>query len=1166
MLHVTYLIILLPLVGFAVQLLAGRKLGDPLAGVVGTVFVAASFVVSIGVYLDLLTVSGAVRSYTQNLWTWIPVGQLNVHASLYVDPLSMTMVLFVTGVSTLIHLYSIGYMKGDRDYPKFFLYLNLFVASMLILVLGSNMLVTFVGWEGVGTCSYFLVSFWFTRESAASAGKKAFIYNRIGDVGFLLAIFLTFERVHSLEYTTIFARIGSIGAGNITAICLLLLVGVMGKSAQIPLFPWLADAMEGPTPVSALIHAATMVTAGVYLLCRVNPLLHASSAASLTVACVGAATAFVAATIACAQQDIKKVLAYSTVSQLGYMFLAIGCGAYEAAIFLMVAHAFFKALLFLGAGSAIHGLHDEQDLKRMGNLRAYMPITFITFAIGWLAIAAVPPLSGFWAKGDVLENTWAAHPGSVGGGCGHRRTDRLLHEPAHRTGLLRERPVVEQGADRRRHRPARLAPRRGDHPRAARVEAGDDRPSVDPGLLRRRGRRDGPVQQPRVAGQLGRPCLRGQPVQRPSGYRGGVGPGHHRRGDRRVRGGRRLEPLDVAGRTAGARNRLPGALVVHQRALRRGHRPTGRALGRLFGHGHRQPDHRRRRQRGSHRGAPFGIRSPPHPDRLCPQLRTGHRARYRARPGLHADPAVVELMNGSPFPYLTVLILVPAVGAAVVALVPNRLVPAWFYEAAGTAVAVATLAVAVASAVQFKVVDGGYQQVSNHVWAPSLGIHWSLGIDGISLFLVLMTALLFPLALLGARVRRDPRSFVAWVLLLEAACLGSFVALDLVLFFLFFELTLVPSYFIIGGWGYARRGYAAIKFFIYTFTGSAFLLVGILAVAFLHQSQTGVLTFELPALMHTHLSGTEGVLLFLAFTAAFAVKAPIFPFHTWSPDAYGEAPTAGAVLLAAVMAKIGTYGIVRFDLNLFPQATRTLAPWLLTLAAIGIVYGALVACAQRDLKRLLAYSSLAGIGFAVLGTFALNQQGITGGVLQMVNHGLIIAVLFIVVGWIYERRGTWQVTSLRGLQSVGTGDGRSVHGGHAGFGGRARAQRFRQRVPGPDRGVPGPPVVGGGRHRGHHPVRHLPPVGLPAGIPRSTPTRKTPPTRDLGWGERLIVAPLIILIVAIGVFPKPVLDRITPSVDQLVVHVDRATHTRLPAGLAGIELVRPATGTEPMSP
>ena len=411
MLHVTWLIILLPLVGFAVQVLFGRRLGDPAAGAIATGFIAASFAVSIGVYLDLLTVHAPVRSFSQDLWTWIPVDQLQVHANLYVDPLSMTMVLFVTGVSMLIHLYSIGYMKGDPDYPKFFLYMNLFVASMLILVLGGNLLVTFVGWEGVGACSYWLVAFWFRRESAASAGKKAFIYNRIGDAGFLIAIFLTFEKVHSLDYSTIFANLGRIGPGNITAICLLVLVGVAGKSAQIPLFPWLADAMEGPTPVSALIHAATMVTAGVYLLCRINPLLHASPDASLVVAIVGAATALVAATIACAQDDIKKVLAYSTVSQLGYMVLACGCGAYEAAIFLMIAHAFFKGLLFLGAGSVIHGLHDEQDLKRMGNLRAYLPITFVTFGIGWLAIAAVPPLSGFWAKGDVLENAFSARPG-----------------------------------------------------------------------------------------------------------------------------------------------------------------------------------------------------------------------------------------------------------------------------------------------------------------------------------------------------------------------------------------------------------------------------------------------------------------------------------------------------------------------------------------------------------------------------------------------------------------------------------------------------------------------------------------------------------------------------------------------------------------------------------
>ena len=494
-------------------------------------------------------------------------------------------------------------------------------------------------------------------------------------------------------------------------------------------------------------------------------------------------------------------------------------------------------------------------------------------------------------------------------------------------------------------------------------------------------------------------------------------------------------------------------------------------------------------------------------------------------------------MSGADFPFLTVLVLVPAGGAALVALVPTSAVSRWFYEAVGAAVGIATLAVAVAIAINFKTGDGGYQLVSDHVWAKELGIHWSLGIDGISLFLVLMTALLFPLTMVGARVRRDPRSFVAWILLMEAACLGSFVSLDLVFFFLFFELTLVPAYFIIGGWGYARRGYAAIKFFIYTFAGSAFLLVGILAVAFLHQSQTGVLTFELPALMRTHLSGTEGVLLFLAFTAAFAVKAPIFPFHTWSPDAYAEAPTAGAVLLAAVMAKLGTYGIIRFDLNLFPQATRTLAPWLLTLAVIGILYGALVACAQRDLKRLLAYSSLAGIGFIVLGTFALDSQGLAGSVLQMVNHGLIIATLFIVIGWIYERRQTWQISSLKGLQSSAPV--------------MAGSSPWPCWPPSGSPGSTGSWVSSSiliGTFIAHRWWAVVAIMGIIVAamyllwayqqVFHGEPMEADVKTRDLGWGERLIVAPLIVLIVALGVYPKPVLDRITPSVDQLIIHVD----------------------------
>ncbi len=412
MVHLAYLMLLLPLAGFLFLLAFGRRIGDPVAGVIGTVAIGGAFVVACIVLAGLLGLPDNGRVVVDNYFTWFQVGGLSVPVGTLVDPLSMTMCMFITFVSAFIHLYSIGYMKGDRDYSKFFIYLNLFVFSMLLLVLADNLLLTFVGWEGVGVCSYWLVAFWFQRESAASAGKKAFIYNRIGDIGFLLAIFLIFERTGTIQYESgpgggIFGQLSHLDGGVGLAAVLLLFLAAAGKSAQIPLFNWLPDAMEGPTPVSALIHAATMVTAGVYLLCRMNPLLHVTATGSEIIAIIGAVTAFVAATIACAQQDIKKVLAFSTVSQIGYMILAVGTGAYIAAIFLMVAHAFFKGLLFLGAGSVIHGLHDEQDLKRMGALRRYMKWTTVTFTIGFLAIAGIPPLSGFWAKGDVLDNTFA---------------------------------------------------------------------------------------------------------------------------------------------------------------------------------------------------------------------------------------------------------------------------------------------------------------------------------------------------------------------------------------------------------------------------------------------------------------------------------------------------------------------------------------------------------------------------------------------------------------------------------------------------------------------------------------------------------------------------------------------------------------------------------------
>jgi NADH-quinone oxidoreductase subunit L len=413
MLSAVWLIPALPLAGFLILLLWGRRLGEPGAGWLATAMVSGSFVAGLVTFAGLLGEDDGNRQFTFTLFEWLPVGGLSVDMGFLVDPLSITMVLFVTGVGSLIHLYSIGYMHGDPRFHTFFVYLNLFAFSMLMLVLGDNLLVTFLGWEGVGACSYFLVSFWFERNSAAVAGKKAFVTNRVGDWGFMVAMFLTFLSLGTLTYAGeegILENAGALPETTALAIALLLFVGAAGKSAQLPLYVWLPDAMEGPTPVSALIHAATMVTSGVYLMARMNPLLDVAGTALTIIAVVGAATALFAATCAVAQRDIKKVLAYSTISQLGYMFLAIGVGAYVAAIFHMITHAFFKALLFLGAGSVIHGMHDEQDMRRMGALRKLMPITAATFIIGWLAIAGIPPFAGFWSKDEILAAVWDFSP------------------------------------------------------------------------------------------------------------------------------------------------------------------------------------------------------------------------------------------------------------------------------------------------------------------------------------------------------------------------------------------------------------------------------------------------------------------------------------------------------------------------------------------------------------------------------------------------------------------------------------------------------------------------------------------------------------------------------------------------------------------------------------
>ncbi len=430
------LIPILPLIGFVLNGCFGNRMGRQFVSIVGCALPITSFVIAFRAFQALRgSESEAIR---HTLFEWIHVGSFQVDMAFTFDGLSAVMCLVVTGIGSLIHLYSTGYMRGDKSYARFFAYLNLFTAFMLMLVLGDNLLVLFVGWEGVGLCSYLLIGFWHEDAANCDAGRKAFIFNRVGDLGFLIGVFLIFTLFGSVNFAEILVGVesisdvtapasslnsampmwGTVAIGTlITAITLCLFVGATGKSAQIPLFPWLPDAMAGPTPVSALIHAATMVTSGVYLCCRLMPLFSLSPQTLGVIAAIGACTALLAALIALSQTDIKKVLAYSTVSQLGYMFFAIGMGAYSAALFHVVTHAFFKALLFLGSGSVIHAMHHEQDMRKMGGLRRQLPFTHLIFIIGTLAIAGVPFFSGFFSKDEILFSGFFAafhgHDGHV---------------------------------------------------------------------------------------------------------------------------------------------------------------------------------------------------------------------------------------------------------------------------------------------------------------------------------------------------------------------------------------------------------------------------------------------------------------------------------------------------------------------------------------------------------------------------------------------------------------------------------------------------------------------------------------------------------------------------------------------------------------------------------
>ncbi|MBI3517939.1 MAG: NADH-quinone oxidoreductase subunit L [Bacteroidetes bacterium] len=409
MIKLVALIPLFPLLGFLINGFFGKKISKGLSGTIASLAVLASFIISILIFVDLEE-HKEITSHIVPLFSWINSDTLKIPFEFLVDPLSSWFLLIITGIGFLIHIYSMGYMHDDEGFARFFTYLNLFIFFMLLLVLGNNYLIMFVGWEGVGLCSYLLIGFWFKNTAYNNAAKKAFIMNRVGDLGFLLGIILIFVTFGSISYDQVFSIASGGNHATVTAIALLLFIGAMGKSAQLPLYTWLPDAMAGPTPVSALIHAATMVTAGIYMIVRSNVFYSMSEEASQVVAIVGVTTALFAATIGLFQNDIKKVLAYSTVSQLGLMFLGLGVGAYSSSVFHVTTHAFFKALLFLGAGSVIHAMGGEQDMRKMGGLKKALPVTFATMLIGTIAISGIPPFSGFFSKDEILAHTYEHSP------------------------------------------------------------------------------------------------------------------------------------------------------------------------------------------------------------------------------------------------------------------------------------------------------------------------------------------------------------------------------------------------------------------------------------------------------------------------------------------------------------------------------------------------------------------------------------------------------------------------------------------------------------------------------------------------------------------------------------------------------------------------------------
>ena len=891
------------------------------------------------------------------------------------------MMLIVSGVGGLIVAYSIGYMDGDKEERRYFAYMALFVFSMLLLVQGGNLLLLLAGWGMVGLSSYLLIGFWHERPSAIAAAKKAFVMNAIGDATMALALFLLIQKAGSVEF---FVLGGDYSSTVATLVALGLLGGAVAKSAQLPLQTWLPDAMEGPTPVSALIHAATMVTAGVYLIVRTHSIFESAPHVADLAAGLGAATLLVAGLIALVQVDIKRVIAYSTMSQIGYMFLGVGLGAYANGMFHLMTHAFFKALLFMAAGIVIHALADEQDIRKMGGLRQLMPRTYLAFLIGSLALVGIFPFAGFFSKDPILAAAldsgaygyvlWAA--GLAGTFLTGLYTFRLLFlvfwgEPS---------PFVREHF----HAPKR------------------DVVGLTLGV---------PVAVLAVLSVIGgwiqwEPYWHpietwlqtvAEPTVTPENWQDWVSLGaraaaRHRRDVCRVAPLRRARRNDPC-RVSRSRSACSSTSSTSTSSTTRSStvRPSGSRRACIAGS--RTPSSTSPRTR-SDRTREISAASSHEPRQVF----------YAPMPSRspRASPSSPSSSWRS-VQMTTVLIVLPLAAALIIWVLPLNDVSA---GALGLLAALAEVGVWIQLVVRYDFGQGGLQFAQQWNWFSDLHVSYHVGVYGFSVWLIGLTVVAMAAAIAYGfwAGRERMRAYLGLMLFLTGAVVGVFTAQDLLLFYAFFEAMMIPLYVLVGVWGGPGRLAATLKFVLFTMAGSLLMLASIVVYGL---SQN---TFDL-----VEIGQSSSNWIFLGFVAAFAIKAPLFPLHGWLPDAYRESSPEVAGVLSGVVSKAAAYGFLRIAIAKFPEPTQHYRAAILALAAVGLIYGSLLAFRAPDIRGVIAYSSLAQMGLITMGVFSVNDLGLDGAVLLMVTHGLVSTTLFLLAGMVERRTLTGELARLGGM-------------------------------------------------------------------------------------------------------------------------------------------------------